>query len=361
MTTSFIGKAINRKQQRVLILKIACIVMSVFLFLYILLHVVNVFMLKYSVGRVLSGMKDDNIDVKYQLSSNILSGEVVVHQLGFSMQGGGAGCERVVVKKTSGILVPSEVNIAINGIWTTALQNKKIYHIKQSGNEKGFFVRIAGGIISRPSFAGIRLSSPGMYTMMDGEKNSGEIRIDEFTTILNGSAKETKYKGSMIFYDKAFMSHVLLLDTPFRWEVHLKEFKEKGYIGLNKTDMVDITNVKIEKFFMDFDFSKLSVHGTLNYATKLNNIDIEVNVTNDRQFIDNIFNLVLAKYGDGMKHIKKMHAAVKHVISEIKNNSPKSDKNNLQLFIKKTDIMPDYVINDISLTDLVVKIVSLMN
>ena len=360
MTISFIGKILQKKQQRKTRLKIAIIALLVSMLLWCILHIANVFILKYAVINVLSDLSQNNIKSKYQLSSNIFTGKIKINNLKFNMQSGSTGCDQVVVKQTAGILTPSEINIKIINLWTTAMQNNKIYQIKQEGNEKGFFVKINGGIIKKPSFAGIRISSPAIFTMTDQDNQMGQIRIDKFATLLDGDKKETQYKGSMIFYDKAFIPYVFLLDTPFKWDINLKEFKEQNYIGLNKTNKVEITNVKIEKFFMDFDFSKMSVVGTLNYAQKLNNIDIEVNIENDDKFIDNMFNLAITSNGDGTQQIKKFRNAIQKIIPDLKKNNQKSNEKNLRLFIKKTDIMPDYIINDISFTELAIKVGNLM-
>ena len=360
MSLSFVSRILHKKQQRKLKIKITIIAVLVFGLLYCIVNVAGTIGLKYSVKNMLDGFNKNGVQVKYQLFNNILTGEVFAKDVNFQVANGSAGCKSFKIKKTAGFLAPSEVNIKTEGIFTTVPQNDNIYTIVANEGSDGLYVKLSGGIFSKSQFAGIKIKSPVMLNVMNGEKVAGEIRIDKFLTIIDGQKKYVEYKGSMMFHDNAFVNYVFLLDVPFKWDTSWHETKTNGYVGLDKSKIVEITNTKVDRFFMDFDFSKLSAKGELSYTSQLVGIDMEVNIENDSKLLDNIINAALRTKSDAMQQIKKLHSALKSVIPTLKKNSEKSTKDNLQLFIKRTDIMPDYSINDIALTELAVMVGKLM-
>ena len=362
MSISFTKFLLKKKKKKKIKFISFLIIIFIFVLICIVAHVTNVFILKSATKDVLDDFRKNNVKVDYQIHSNLFTGDVVVKKLNFQIQDGNASVGFVNIKKTSGFFVPSEINVKIKDMTTTIARSDKNYIISQTGNEDGFYVKFNWGFFKKPYLSGMKNSSPAKYSIMDNEKVVGKINIDDFVVVINGDKKETKYKGSMMFHDTIFLPYVFLLDIPLSWDIHLQEFKTQDYIGLNKDSLVDLTNVKINKFFMDFDFAKLFAVGDLNYIpTRLNNINLKIDIDNDKKLIDNIFNVALRNKSDSMRQLKNFHNSIKKIIPILKKNNENSTNNHLQLIIKKTNIMPDYTINDIGLVELMSSVSELIN
>ena len=355
MSLSFVSNFFRKKQDLNTIVRVVIVCLFIFAFFLAIIHFVSVFMLKFATKNVIDDLSKKGIKIEYSIYSDIFNGNVVVNNLSYQVSTGKINFKTIKVKKTNGLIIPSKVNIIIDKLTSTIFQNKKNYTIEQHGNENGFEVKLQSSFLNKPSFKGISITSPLMYVIIDSNKNVGEIRIDEFAVEINDNKKETKYKGSMNFHDALFLPYVFMLDSPLKWDIHLQEFKTHEYIGFDKSKKVELNNVKVNKFDMDFDFTKLSAKGYLSYFTKIHNIDLEVNIDNDAKFIDSLFNMVLRTKSDSKKQIKMVHDVIKRIVSILKQNNKNSNDKNLQLLIKKTDIMPDYTINGYGVTDLVTK------
>lgn len=358
MTATFVSNFFKKKKQRIIRIKVLLISTFIFVFITALIHVTNIFVLKSSVRDVLEELNEGGTQIKYNISSNIFSGKIVVKNVFFQNKGGNVKCNNIIVRKTAGIFIPSEINIVFNDLSMYIARNAKNYKIEQHGNKDGLYVMLGGGFLKKPSFNGIRNLSSAVYVLMNNNKVAGEVKIDNFEVAIKNGRKETKYKGSMIFYDTVFLPYVFLLDLPFSWDIHMQEYKTQEYIGFDKSKTTELNNIKINKFYMNFDFAKLSAVGKLNYTSRLNNIDLEINIDNDDKLINNIFNIVLRDKNDATSHIKKFYFSVKKIIPILKKNSEKSTKNHLQLLIKKNDIMPDYTINGIGLVEITTKMLN---
>lgn len=358
MTTTFVSNFFKKKKQRVIRIKILLISTFIFALIATLIHIANVFVLKVSVKDVLEELNENGTQIKYDISSNIFNGKIVVKNVIFQNKGGNVRCNNIIIRKTAGIFTPSEVNIVFKDLSMYIARNSKDYRIEQHGNKDGLYIMLGGGFFKKPSFNGIKNLSSAVYVLMNGDKIAGEVKIDNFEIAIENDKKETKYKGSMIFHDTVFSPYVFLLDLPFSWDINLQEYKTHEYIGFNKSKATELNNVKINKFYMNFDFAKLSAVGKLNYGSKLNNIDLEINIDNDDKLINNIFNIVLRDKNDTTLNIKKFYSSIKKIIPILKKNSEKSTKNHLQLLIKKNDIMPDYTINGIGLVEITTKMLS---
>ena len=355
MTSTFVSNFFKKKKQRIMRIKILLISTFIFAFIVTLIHITNVFVLKLSVRDVLEELNKNGTQIRYNISSNIFSGKIVVKNVIFQNESGNVRCNNIIIRKTAGIFTPSEVNIVFEDLSMYIARNAKDYRIEQHGNKDGLYIMLGDGFFKKPSFNGIKNLSSAVYVLMNGNKVAGEVKIDNFEVAIENDKKETRYKGSMIFYDTVFSHYVFLLDLPFSWDINVQEYKTHEYIGFDKSKTVELNNVKINKFYMNFDFAKLSAVGKLNYASKLNNIDLEINIDNDDKLINNIFNVVLRDKTDATSNIKKFYSSVKKIVPILKKNSEKSTKNHLQLLIKKNDIMPDYMINGIGLIELTTK------
>lgn len=357
MVTSFVSFLFKKKEQKKKKIKILITLAFVFVFVFFIIHILNIFLLKAATKDVLDSFNKNDAKINYQLHSNFFTGNIVVNDVDFQVKNGKAGCNIIKIKKTSGIFVPTEINVILQGMSTTISNDYKSYSILQRGNENGFYVKFDWHFLSKPSFSGIKVSSPAIYLITDGEKLAGKIKIDDFSIIIDGDKRETKYVGSMIFHNNAFLPYVFLLDTPFAWNINLQEFKTKEYNGFNKNELIDVNNIKINKFFMDFDFSKLSILGNLKHtSSKLKNINVKIDIDNDKNFINNIFNMSLRNKSDSTEQIKKFHKSLDEVIKQLKKNNENSNEDKLQLIVKKTDAMSDYTINSISLSEIIEKI-----
>ena len=342
---------IKRKQ-----LYVGLVVFSAFVFLSAIIHVVNVIMLKKSVANVFESLNNYGI-VRYKLSSNVIVGNVFVEDFEIQSPNGSQGCDLITIKKTGGIFGISEVNLKLDGVKSTFEKNKKKYLLKQYGNEDGFYINLGGFFFQKPTFNGIRMSSPLKIAVLDEDKESGEIRIDDFAVAIKNNRKESKYIGSMIFHDTEFLPYVFLLDTPFKWDVRMQTVMKKEQINDGKKKRsIDVNELKVNKFIMDFGFSKVSASGKIDYASQIRNLDLNVNIENDAKFIDNMFNMVLRDNSSLKQQVREIRSSVKKIINQLKKNSDKSTENVLDLQIKKTEIMPDYIINDIGLNEIIEKL-----
>ena len=336
---------------------IAVIIVFVFVIVSIAIHVANVLILKKSVKEVLDNFKNYG-EVHYAIDSNIVTGKIFAKNIEIISQNGSHKCDMIVVKKTSGIIVPSAVELKIHDIQTTMLNNEqKIYTLSQQEDNNSFYIGLKGSLFKQPEFNKFSLPSPVNLSILDGDKEVGNIKINDLAIAVRDGRKEMKYRGSMIFNSKDFEPYVFSLNVPFKWDLHIYEMtkQEQNYLDTSKTTNINIVNV--DKFYMDFGETEISAKGKISYSYKPKNINLEINIKNDKKLLNHFFNILAKQNTTSQQQIQQTYSIIKKMIRLLKKNDEKSTKHDLHLTIQKTDIMPDYVVNNISLTDLRSKII----
>ena len=338
---------------------IAVIIVFVFVVVSIAIHVANVLILKKSVKKILDNFKYYG-EVHYAIDSNIVTGKIFAKNIEIISQNGSYKCDMIMVKKTSGIIVPSEVELKIYDIQTTMLNNEKIYTLSQQGDNNSFYIGLKGGLFKQPEFNKFLLSSPVNLSILDEDKEVGNIKINDLAVAIMDGRKEMKYRGSMMFNSKDFEPYVFSLNVPFKWDLHIYEMtkQEQSFLDTSKTTNVNIVN--IDKFFMDFGETEISAKGKISYLYKPKNINLEINIKNDKALLDHFFNILTKQNTLSQQQMRLTRFMIKKMIRLLKKNDEKSTKHDLHLTVQKTDIMPDYVVNDISFADLRNKIIKLI-
>ena len=111
---------------------------------------------------------------------------------------------------------------------------------------------------------------------------------------------------------------------------------------------------------MDFGETEISAKGKISYLYKPKNINLEINIKNDKALLDHFFNILTKQNTLSQQQMRLTRFMIKKMIRLLKKNDEKSTKHDLHLTVQKTDIMPDYVVNDISFADLRNKIIKLI-
>ena len=356
MTNSFVSLLFKKKQQHILLIKISAICVSIFVFLYLILHILNVFILNAFVNNIIEKIEaKPDTSVEYEVNLNFIKSNLTVEDVRIYMKSSDIKIEKIKIKKNSGILIPKTIAIKAEGIKIKTNAGFE-YDIEQHGAEDGYILTLNRHFFSKPTFGGMKISSPVKYNISDTVSKIFEFNIDIFDYIHNGDKGITEYKGNMIIHRDILDLSLIQIDRPFKWDLKFMEIKTKGPTGLKGTDITDINNVKIEKCIFDFNYAQINAKGTLSYSQQLRDINVDLLLENHQKFLDAIFNKLLKDNHNNLQ-IKNLYLALKNTILPLLQKKNKDvKKKDLLLKLYKTESMPEMIINDYGVSEIAKKI-----
>ena len=361
MFSSFTGRFFLKQKRKKFIIRVSIISISVLLVLFISLRIASVLVLKKIAVETFNrfGAIQPASSTSYDISSSFIKSKITIKNVKITIKTGDTFIDKIEMKKLSGLVVPSEIEVAISGVKSGG--DFKMYNFELREGDGKIIIRLNKYLLHKPTYGGFKIEKPTKVAIMQDGQEIGMLQSD-YTDIIdltdyNGEGKTFhKAKGSVIFHKVPFIKFLSLTGRPFSWDIDLTQQASLKKWGIKNSKTTRYGEAKINKFVIDHSFAKVSVNGNLSMSNQLDTIEAQVVIENYSKLVKEIFNLMMSVRPEK----NDMHTAIykklsNQILPYLKAQNPKSTRNDLFIDLHKTAEMPSLEVNGVDINKIVAK------
>ena len=361
MFSSFTGKFFAKQKRKKFIIRVSIISASVLLVLFISLRVASVIVLKKIAVETFNrfGAIQPASSTSYDISYSFTKSKITIKNVKITIKTGDTFIDKIEMKKISGLVVPSKIEITLDGVKSG--DGFKMYNFKLKEGDGKIIVRLNKYLFKKPKYGGLQIEKPTKISIIEEGNEIGMLQSDFIDIIdntnYNGEGTMMhKAKGSVIFHKIPFIKFLSLAGQPFSWDIDLRQKTLLKKWGINNSQTTKYIESQINRFIIDHSFAKVSVNGNLSMSNQLDTIEAQVIIENYSKLVKEAFNLMMAVRPEK----NDMHTSIykklsNQILPYLKAQNPKSTRNDLFVDLHKTAEMSSLEVNGVDINKIAAK------